>query len=200
MFVSCLRLGAGGAFGLGLAAFACAAGAQVLEVGRQGVTVYDRPAVFSREGAEAIASPSRPPRHRARAAVAPASPDMLADAAKAAELSPALVEAVAWRESRGRHGLTSAKGAIGEMQLMPGTARGLGVDPADARQNYQGGAAYLALLMRRYDGDLQRALAAYNAGPGAVDRHGGAPPYRETQAYVAAVMDRLSRRAEAAGE
>ena len=119
------------------------------------------------------------------------------DAAAFASLSPDLVEAVAWRESRGRHGLTSRRGAVGEMQLMPGTARALRVDAADARQNYRGGAAYLGLLLKRYDGDLERALAAYNAGPGAVDRHHGVPPYRETQAYVAAVMDRLSRRAEA---
>ena len=171
-----------------------------MEVGRQGVTIYDQPAVFSREGAETIPRPHRIVRHQAGVTATALSSGMLTDAAQAAELSPALIEAVAWCESHGRHGLTSSKGAIGEMQLMPGTARGLGVDPTDARQNYRGGAAYLAVLMRRYDGDLQRALAAYNAGPGAVDRHGGAPPYKETQAYVAAVMDRLSRRAEAAGE
>jgi soluble lytic murein transglycosylase-like protein len=60
-------------------------------------------------------------------------------------------------------------------------------------ENLKGGAAYLRVLMRRYDGDLVRALAAYNAGPKTVDRFGGVPPYRETQAYVAAVLDRLSQ-------
>ena len=76
---------------------------------------------------------------------------------------------------------------------MPTTARDLGVDPADPGQNLKGGASYLNRMMRRYDGDLQRALAAYNAGPGAVDRYHGVPPYKETQAYVAAVLDRLSQ-------
>ncbi len=79
---------------------------------------------------------------------------------------------------------------------MPGTARALGVDPHDSRQNFAGGAAYLSGLLKRYDGDTVRALAAYNAGPGAVDRYGGVPPYKETRAYVAAILDRLSQRAE----
>ena len=82
---------------------------------------------------------------------------------------------------------------------MPGTARALGVDPLDSRQNVKGGATYLSGLMRRYKGDLVRTLAAYNAGPGVVDRYGGAPPFKETQAYVAAIMDRLSRAAIGAG-
>ena len=80
------------------------------------------------------------------------------------------------------------------MQLMPATARALGVDPRDADQNLMGGARYLGGLIRRYDGDLTLALAAYNAGPGAVDRHGGVPPYRETRLYVRAVLNRLGAR------
>lgn len=78
---------------------------------------------------------------------------------------------------------------------MPATARALRVNPYDPGQNYRGGATYLAGLMHRYDNDLILALAAYNAGPGAVDRWRGVPPYKETQAYVAAVLDRLSQRA-----
>jgi soluble lytic murein transglycosylase-like protein len=114
-------------------------------------------------------------------------------------LSPALIRAVAERESGFRTDVVSRAGAIGEMQLMPATARALGVNPADASQNLKGGATYLSKLMRRYDGDLMRSLAAYNAGPGAVDRYGGIPPFKETQAYVAAIMQRLSLDALASG-
>lgn len=170
------------------------ASAQVLEIGDGGqVTVYDRPAVFDASGATPIRPyPAPAPLRKAvRAEVRPA----LADAALAVQLSPALVEAVAWRESRLRPGVVSRAGAIGEMQLMPATARSLGVDPYDTRQNFQGGAAYLRAMLSRYDGDLIRALAAYNAGPGAVDRFGGAPPFKETRDYVAAVLARLSQAA-----
>jgi soluble lytic murein transglycosylase-like protein len=78
------------------------------------------------------------------------------------------------------------------MQLMPRTARALGVNPWDSRDNYRGGAAYLGALMARYGGDLVLSLAAYNAGPGAVERYGGVPPFKETQAYVASVLGRLA--------
>ena len=107
-----------------------------------------------------------------------------------------MIEAVAWQESRFRAGVVSRAGAIGEMQLMPATARALGVNPYDSEQNYQGGALYLARLMRRYRGDLVLSLAAYNAGPGAVDRWRGVPPYRETRAYVGAVLGRLGSTVE----
>ena len=81
----------------------------------------------------------------------------------------------------------SHKGALGLAQLMPGTARLLGVDPADPRQNLEGGARYLAQQFRRF-GSWRLALAAYNAGPGAVERHGGVPPYRETRNYVRVIL------------
>ena len=184
------------AFAVGLAASASSARAQVLELGQGVVTVYDRPSTFSHDGVVPIVlAPRSSVRRSGRVDSA-----TMRNAALSASLSPDLVEAVAWRESRGRHGLVSRRGAVGEMQLTPGTARAMKVDATDADQNYRGGAAYLGLLLKRYDGDLERALAAYNAGPGAVDRHHGVPPYRETQAYVAAVMDRLSRRAEAVDE
>ena len=107
-------------------------------------------------------------------------------------ISPALLEAVVWQESRWRSGARSPKGAIGLAQLMPGTARDLGVDPSDPHQNLAGGARYLRQQLDRFDGDLERALAAYNAGPQRVLRARGIPPIRETQSYVRAIVDRLS--------
>ena len=85
------------------------------------------------------------------------------------------------------------------MQLRPGTAARLGVDADDLRGNLNGGAAYLAQLLHEFDGDIVLTLAAYNAGPGAVRRWGGVPPYPETRAYVAAVLDRLSQMAPQSG-
>lgn len=93
------------------------------------------------------------------------------------------------QESGWNAGAVSPKGALGLAQLMPGTARTLGVDPHDPRQNLDGGARYLATQYARYR-DWSLALAAYNAGPEAVDRYGGIPPYKETQGYVRAILGR----------
>lgn len=114
---------------------------------------------------------------------------------RAHRLDPALAEAVAWTESRLHTSAVSPRGAVGIMQLMPGTAAGLGVNPHDGRGNIAGGITLIAALLRRYDNDLVLALAAYNAGTAAVDRYHGVPPFRETRAYVAAVLDRLASRA-----
>ena len=108
------------------------------------------------------------------------------------DLSPALIEAVVWQESRWRAGAVSPVGARGLAQLMPGTARDLGVDPDDPMANLEGGARYLREQLDRFGGDLEKALAAYNAGPGRVQQAGGVPRIRETQSYVAAVIGRLS--------
>ena len=116
---------------------------------------------------------------------------LAAAAAKRHGLDPALVLAVVSVESGFRTDAVSNKGAQGLMQLMPGTARELGVkDPLDPAANLDGGTRYLNGLIRQYNGDLKRALAAYNAGAGAVNRHGGVPPYRETRQYVQKVLDR----------
>jgi len=108
------------------------------------------------------------------------------------DLSPALIEALVWQESRWRADAVSPKGAQGLAQLMPGTADYLRVDAADPFANLEGGARYLREQLDYFDGDLERALAAYNAGPGRVAAAGGVPNIRETKAYVAAVMGRLS--------
>ena len=108
------------------------------------------------------------------------------------DLSPTLIEALVWQESRWHANAVSPVGARGLAQLMPGTARDLGVDPDDPFANLEGGARYLREQLDRFDGDLEKALAAYNAGPGRVIRAGGIPRIRETQHYVAAIMGRLS--------
>ena len=108
------------------------------------------------------------------------------------DLSPALIEALVWQESRWRVNAVSPVGARGLAQLMPGTARDLGVDSSDPFANLEGGARYLRQQLDRFDGDLERALAAYNAGPGRVIRANGVPRIRETQLYVTAIMGRLA--------
>jgi soluble lytic murein transglycosylase-like protein len=110
-------------------------------------------------------------------------------------LDPNLVLAVVAVESGFQPDAVSHKGAQGLMQLMPGTAKDLGVtDAMDPAQNLDGGTRYLRMLIAKYNGDVGRALAAYNAGPEAVKRHGGVPPYRETHHYI----DRVLKRYESA--
>ncbi len=133
----------------------------------------------------------------AAAPVAPAAPgapywDEIERAATASGVDPELVAAVIAVESASRPRAVSAKGAMGLMQLMPGTAREYGVtNPFDPRANIEAGTKHLKALLDRYD--LSRALAAYNAGEGAVERYGGVPPFPETRDYVARVMARLGR-------
>ena len=175
---------------LALALAALAAGgarAQVLEVGDGGaVIVRSGPAVTTREGVTSLLAPS------AAAAGGDAVGREIAAAAARHGIDARLVRAVAVQESGLHQEVRSAKGAVGVMQLMPATARALGVDPAELAGNVEGGAAYLSQMLRRFGGDVRLALAAYNAGPGAVERHGGPPPFAETQAYVRAVLARVA--------
>lgn len=117
--------------------------------------------------------------------------DLYAETAKRHGLPEALVRSIVKAESNGNARAVSPKGAIGLMQLMPGTAKQLGVDPTVPEQNMDAGTRYLKELLARYedkDDQVARAVAAYNAGPGAVDKYKGVPPYRETQIYVRRVL------------
>ncbi len=114
--------------------------------------------------------------------------DLVDRAALRAGLPPAIVHSVAKAESGYRTEAVSPKGAIGIMQLMPATAAAYSADPKNPEQNVDAGALYLREMLLRYNGDVAKALAAYNAGPGAVDKYNGVPPYRETQNYVNKVI------------
>ncbi len=134
-----------------------------------------------------VAAPAPPP--------TPAQ-DPLEAAARKAGLPPEFLKSVARIESAFRQDAISPKGAIGVMQLMPATARELGVNPHDKEQNLEGGARLLRDLLLKYQNEpdqVRRALAAYNAGPGAVARYNGTPPYAETQNYVNKVLAEYHR-------
>ena len=129
----------------------------------------------------------------ARAASGSAFSDLFATAGARYGVRPELLAAVARAESSLNPRAVSPAGAQGLMQLMPATARGLGVDPFDPAQAVDGAARLLSQHLQRYGGSTELALAAYNAGPGAVARYDGVPPYRETQNYIRRVMDLAGR-------
>lgn len=166
--------------------------AEVLEIRPDGrVILFEGPAVHAGEDALAITPPAvaaplskRAPRE--------ATVSYFNTAGAKQELSPRLLEAVAYVESRFNNEAVSSAGAVGAMQLMPATAAELGVDPSIPAENIQGGASYLRQMLELFDGDLTLALAAYNAGPGAVQRYGAVPPFKETQEYVEAVLSYMA--------
>jgi soluble lytic murein transglycosylase-like protein len=129
------------------------------------------------------------------AMVPPAQIDALVnDNAQSQSVDPALVKAIIANESGFNANATSNVGAQGLMQLMPGTAAGLGVANAyDPAQNVAGGTKYIKQLLDRFGGDVKLAVAAYNAGPGAVEKYGGVPPYAETQNYVQNVLSSYAK-------
>jgi soluble lytic murein transglycosylase-like protein len=114
---------------------------------------------------------------------------LIAQAAQRNGLDPAILHGLIQQESGFNPGSQSSAGAMGLTQLMPGTASSLGVsNPLDPSESVEGGARYLAGLMKEFGGNSTEALAAYNAGPGAVKQYGGVPPYSETQDYVTKVL------------
>ena len=164
-----------------------------------GVVEIPVTAMAGYEQEEVVARVPSPPAASAPAAPAPdnvaAKPqtpeDLAAQAAKKYLLPDSFVRSVMKAESGFQPDAVSPKGAIGLMQLMPDTARELGVDPRDPHQNTDGGAQYLRELLARYENEPDQvllALAAYNAGPAAVTRYHGVPPYRETREYILRVL------------
>ena len=202
------RLGGFGLGGTATLALLCAATparADVMEIGPEGprwisgALAAPQPAESPAESdvTELSADFAVPPQAVADAArqagVVPAVYAVkVAELARRFDLSPTLIEALVWQESRWQAGARSPVGAQGLAQLMPGTARYLGVNQLDPFANLEGGARYLREQLDRFDGNIEKALAAYNAGPGRVIAAGGVPRIRETQGYVAAIMGRLS--------
>ncbi len=155
------------------------AGAGCIEMDASRIQAFE---AINEPAPAAPATPVSVPVEPAKPAPTPAE---LADAAAIKYGLPAtLVRSVMAAESANQPAAVSPKGAIGLMQLMPGTAKDLGVNPHDPAQNVDGGTRYLRDLLLKYDGRLWHALAAYNAGPGAVQKYNSVPPYRETINYV----------------
>jgi soluble lytic murein transglycosylase-like protein len=175
-------------------AFAPSASAQVYEVGQGG-------SLHVRDGGGSVVwrdvnqpAPAAPAVPEAATTTITDTNHLLTATAARYGLSPLLLEALVWQESRWRSAAVSPKGAIGLTQLMPGTASDLGVNPHDPVANLDGGARYLRQMLDQFGGDVVKALAAYNAGPARVKRAGGVPAIAETQAYVAAILARLNGR------
>jgi soluble lytic murein transglycosylase-like protein len=168
-------------------------GGGVVEMAATAISGYEQ------EETPAIVQP-KPAASPAPAPAVAAKPETPAEfAALAAEkylLPDSFVRSVMKAESGFRQSAISSKGAIGLMQLMPATARQLGVDPRDPYQNAEGGAQYLRALLAHYESEPDQvllALAAYNAGPAAVDRYHGVPPFRETREYILRVLKNWNR-------
>ncbi len=156
---------------------------------KDGVTEFPAAAVSGFEIDDYMPPPAAPVPRKVEAPRPPADPlTLLQEAAQRTGLPAALVESVARVESGLRLGAVSSKGALGVMQLMPATAKALDADPRDPAQNIDAGARLLRELLIKYDGDVVKALSAYNAGAGAVDRYHGMPPYAETRNYVDKVI------------
>jgi soluble lytic murein transglycosylase-like protein len=146
---------------------------------------------------EDYAAPLAPEEHASPAPKQASITELVDNAARKYGLPPAFVRAVVAVESAYQANAVSPKGAIGLMQLMPGTARELGADPKIPAQNVDAGTRYLRDLLLKYDNRAYHALAAYNAGPGAVEKYHGVPPYRETQNYILNVLRKWQKQPSA---
>jgi hypothetical protein len=159
----------------------------VTEVPAALVSGFEEEEVVTPDPVAAVAQPVVKPEPPAPVPFGPKQ--MVRDAARRSGLPPEFVESVAQVESGFRPDAISPKGAMGVMQLMPGTAKTMGADPHDTAQNIDAGTRLLRGLLIKYDGDVVKALSAYNAGEAAVDKYQGMPPYNETRWYVKKVID-----------
>jgi soluble lytic murein transglycosylase-like protein len=172
------------------------ASAQVYEIGTDGevVPVTLTPAPVKQESAPRLASTL--PLSYSPAVTRKLMPTnwkvIVNSIANEHQIDPVLFEALVWQESRWSPNAQSPKGAIGLTQLMPGTAQQLGVNPFDPIANLHGGARYLRSMLTQFGGDIDLALAAYNAGPMRIAQYGGVPPFTETQNYVASIRARIA--------
>ncbi len=158
--------------------------------------VQDEPAAAEAPSDSSAAKPAATAAHSTAANASPLDVDrLLQEAGAVHHIDPDLLASIVRQESGGNPHAVSRAGALGLMQLMPGTAEDLGVaDPRVPTQNVAGGTSYLDALLMYYHDDVAKALAAYNAGPAAVDRYHGIPPYPETRRYVARVIHEYNRR------
>ena len=169
----------------------------ITEVPAKLVSGFEEEEVVKPEQAAIVTPPAVQPEPVPPSALGPK--EMVRAAARRSGLPPEFVESVAQIESGFRPDAVSPKGALGVMQLMPGTARTLGADPHDTAQNIDAGTRLLRDLLIKYDGDVVKALAAYNAGEAAVDKYQGMPPYNETRWYVKKVIDAYQKADRLAG-
>ena len=167
----------------------------ITEVPAKLVSGFEAEEVMAPQAVAVAAVPAPSPEPLAQGPTSQDPKAMIREAAIRSGLPPEFVQSVAMVESGFRPNALSPKGAIGIMQLMPGTAKTLGADPHDTAQNIDAGTRLLRELLIKYDGDVVKALAAYNAGEGAVDRYQGMPPYNETRWYVKKVIDAYQKAA-----
>lgn len=158
-----------------------------LDLGSMSTDLLSNLSQANQRGNAALTSP-------VRSASKPELEPLIAETAQRYGVDPNLIREVVMAESGFNSKAVSSAGAMGLMQLMPQTARSYGVkNPYDPVQNLDGGTHFLKDLLTRYNGNVSLALAAYNAGPGAVDKYAGVPPYAETQNYVNKIVSRLNR-------
>lgn len=175
-------------------------GPKIVLYSATGTTEFDASLVSGFEQEEYV--PPQPPAVVAPPATAAPAPvaetrsprELVDEAARRSGIPAKLLHSVVAAESAYRPDAVSPKGAIGLMQLMPQTAKEYGADPMNPAENVAAGTAYLRDLLLRYNGDVPSALAAYNAGPGAVEKYRDIPPYAETRAYVGRVIRSWQRK------